>query len=39
MTSSLFGTFMETVNESIFVPFITIPVTQKLAKKLKSLPE
>lgn len=29
-TSSCFGTFMETVNESIFVPFITIPVITKL---------
>lgn len=33
LTSSLFGTFMETVNESIFVPFITIPVITKLKKK------
>lgn len=32
-TSSCFGTFMETVNESIFVPFITIPVITKLKKK------
>ena len=32
MTSSLFGTFMETVNESIFVPFITIPVITRLKK-------
>jgi hypothetical protein len=29
-TSSCFGTFMETLNESIFVPFITIPVITKL---------
>lgn len=33
-TSSCFGTFMETVNESIFVPFITIPVITKLKTKL-----
>lgn len=29
-TSSCFGTFMETLNESIFVPFVTIPVITKL---------
>jgi len=33
-TSSCFGTFMETVNESIFVPFITIPVITKLKERL-----
>ena len=33
-TSSCFGTFMETVNESIFVPFITIPVITRLKKRL-----
>lgn len=35
-TSSCFGTFMETVNESIFVPFITIPVITKLRGKFES---
>lgn len=30
LTSSLFGTFMETMIESCFVPFITIPVSNKL---------
>lgn len=30
LTSALFGTFMETVIESIFVPFVTIPVSNKL---------
>lgn len=34
LTSSAFGTFMETLNESIFVPLITIPVTRKIEKKL-----
>ena len=33
-TSSCFGTFMETVNESIFVPFITIPVITRLKERL-----
>lgn len=32
ITSSLFGTFAETVTETIFVPFITIPVSNKLRK-------
>ena len=32
-TSSCFGTFMETLNESIFVPLITIPVITKLRIK------
>ena len=32
--SSLFGTFMETLNESIFVPFITIPAITKLRDRL-----
>ena len=34
-TSSCFGTFMETLNESIFVPFITIPVITKLKAKFE----
>lgn len=34
-TSSCFGTFMETLNESIFVPFITIPVITKLQKSFE----
>lgn len=34
-TSSCFGTFMETLNESIFVPFITIPVITKLKKQFE----
>ena len=33
-TSSCFGTFMETLNESIFVPFITIPTITRLKKRL-----
>lgn len=32
LTSVLFGTFMETLIESCFVPFITIPVSNKLKK-------
>ncbi len=35
-TSSCFGTFMETVNESIFVPFITIPVITALRDKFEN---
>lgn len=35
-TSSCFGTFMETLNESIFVPFITIPLTHKIEKKINA---
>lgn len=35
LTSSLFGTFMETLIESCFVPFITIPVTMKIKKTLE----
>jgi uncharacterized PurR-regulated membrane protein YhhQ (DUF165 family) len=38
-TSSCFGTFMETVNESIFVPFITIPLSTKLQKKFDDVEE
>lgn len=38
-TSSCFGTFMETVNESIFVPFITIPLSTKLQGKFDSVEE
>lgn len=34
LTSSLFGTFVETVVESCFVPFITIPVARKIEKSL-----
>lgn len=37
MTSVLFGTFMETLIESCFVPFITIPVSRKLESKLNNL--
>lgn len=33
-TSSCFGTFMETLNESIFVPFITIPVITKMRERI-----
>lgn len=36
LTSSCFGTFMETVNESIFVPFITIPVITRLRESFTS---
>ena len=35
-TTSLFGTFMETLIESCFVPFITIPVTMKIKKTLET---
>lgn len=34
LTSVLFGTFCETVIESCFVPFITIPVSLKIQSKL-----
>lgn len=34
LTSSLFGTCMETLIESVFVPFITIPVSTRIQKKL-----
>lgn len=37
LTSAVFGTFMETLIESCFVPFITIPVSTKIQKKLDSL--
>lgn len=37
MTSVLFGTFMETLIESCFVPFITIPVSRKIENKLNNL--
>lgn len=36
LTSSLFGTFMETLIESCFVPFITIPVTMKIKKTFEA---
>lgn len=36
-TSSCFGTFMETLNESIFVPFITIPLTNKIQGKFDNI--
>ena len=36
LTTSLFGTFMETIIESCFVPFITIPVTMKIKKTLET---
>lgn len=35
LTSALFGTFCETLIESCFVPFITIPVTRKIESKLE----
>ena len=35
LTTSLFGTFMETIIESCFVPFITIPVAIKIKEKLE----
>lgn len=38
-TSSCFGTFMETLNESIFVPFITIPLSTKLQNKFDKVEE
>lgn len=34
LTSSLFGTFVETMVESCFVPFITIPVSRRIEKSL-----
>lgn len=34
LTTSLFGTFMESIIESLFVPFITIPVSTRLNKIL-----
>ena len=34
LTTSLFGTFMESIIESVFVPFITIPVSTRLNKIL-----
>lgn len=37
LTSSIFGTFMETLIESCFVPFITIPVATKIQNKLNNL--
>ena len=36
LTTSSFGTFMETLIESCFVPFITIPVTMKIKKTLET---
>ena len=36
LTTSSFGTFMETLIESCFVPFITIPVTMKIKKALET---
>ena len=36
-TSSCFGTFMETVNESVFVPLITIPAITKLQSRLEKV--
>lgn len=39
LTSALFGTFCETLIESVFVPFITIPVSNKIQKKLDSIVE
>ena len=32
LTTSLFGTCMESIIESVFVPFITIPVTNKIKR-------
>lgn len=37
LTSVLFGTFCETLIESVFVPFITIPVSTKIQAKLDKL--
>lgn len=37
LTSSLFGTFMETIIESCFVPFITIPLAIRIQNKLNNL--
>ena len=37
LTTSSFGTFMETLIESCFVPFITIPVTMKIKKTLEHI--
>lgn len=37
LTSALFGTFMETIIESLFVPFITIPVSTRLQKKFDTV--
>ena len=34
LTTALFGTFMETLIESVFVPFITIPVSRRIEKKI-----
>ena len=34
LTTSLFGTCMESIIESVFVPFITIPVSLKIKKSL-----
>lgn len=34
LTSALFGTFMETLIEGTFVPFITIPVSRRIEKNL-----
>lgn len=34
LTSSLFGTGMETVNETILVPLITIPLSLKIQKRI-----
>lgn len=34
-TTALFGTFLETIIESIFVPFITIPISNKLKKQFE----
>ena len=36
LTTSLFGTFMETIIESCFVPLITIPVAMKIKKTLET---
>lgn len=36
LTSSLFGTFMETIIESCFVPFITIPLAIRIQNKLNN---
>lgn len=37
LTSALFGTFMETIIESCFVPFITIPVSRRIEAKLNNI--
>lgn len=37
LTTSMFGTFMETMIETCFVPFITIPLATRIQNKLNNL--